>query len=115
LKAYKGVKFYKVPYQYSDYDMCGFYEWDMEQFAKLGAEKVVYYYGTGDYCGGGEAMIRRNNKWYRANFSHCSCYGPTEHLDSELMAKPFNLNRITPELRSELKPILDYMKRYGIK
>jgi hypothetical protein len=63
------------------YDSCEMSEYNFQKLRDMQVEEVRYWYATGSYCGIGEMLIRKNGKWYHHNMSHCSCYGPTEHLE----------------------------------
>jgi hypothetical protein len=44
------------------------------------AEEIWYWYATGDYCGGGVAILRGGDgRWGVAGLSHCSCNGPWDN------------------------------------
>lgn len=54
---------------------------DLAQFEDR-YEWVVYWYESGDYDGGGEAVaLRKDGKIDVWNLSHCSCYGPLDEWD----------------------------------
>jgi len=43
-----------------------------------GTSLIVDWYEYGNYDGSGTAIAKAGRKYYYANLSHCSCYGPTE-------------------------------------
>ena len=116
MKKYKDIKFYQVPHQHMDYTMCELDDYDMDKLLDLNIEKIVYYYGYGSYCGGGEGLAKlKNGRWYRIYFGHCSCFGHCEYIEDELKAPPFDRRKISKELDKDLKPIIDYIKKHHIK
>lgn len=58
-----------------------------------GADEIIYWYSVGDYCGAGEALLRKGDKWAHITMSHCSCNGPwdDEVLDREYQDPPFEV------------------------
>lgn len=54
--TYNGIKVYQVkPYPENWYEESELGEWDLDHLPE-GTEKIVYYYGTGDYEGGDEQL-----------------------------------------------------------
>jgi hypothetical protein len=57
-------------------------EYDCPNIQKLGCKWFVYYYQSGDYEGSGFAVWKKGRKFFYSDLGHCSCYGPTEKLES---------------------------------
>lgn len=84
--------------------------YDVDKLESFGFQEVRYYYGVGYYEGGGFALLNHNGRWFKHDMGHCSCYGPTDHL--ELSGNGFaTLDEMkascTPEALSEIAPLLD--------
>ncbi len=58
-----------------------FDEYDLEELYKTNAQAAFYWYVTGSYEGSGQLLILKDGSWYIHDCGHCSCYGPTEHLE----------------------------------
>lgn len=70
-----------LPEGYGEYSSEEFGEFDVERLLATGADYVVYWYGSGCYCGSGHVIARKDGRWHHHDCSHCSCYGPTEGID----------------------------------
>lgn len=58
-----------------------FGEYEEDELRKIaGFECAYYWYWAGVYEGGGELLLKVNDKWYLHDMSHCSCFGPLSHL-----------------------------------
>ncbi|HUX80250.1 MAG TPA: DUF1778 domain-containing protein [Alphaproteobacteria bacterium] len=55
-------------------------DYEFEKVIAIGVTKIVYHYEQGCYEGGGDALLYKDGKWYLASLSHCSCYGPMDHI-----------------------------------
>lgn len=83
-------------------------------------EVAIFDYGIGDYCGGGNMLIKllNDDNWYIIYLDHCSCYGPEQGLDEFTPSedKSYNIfnieNEVTPEFKDELNVLIDVAKEY---
>ena len=51
-------------------------------------KKFIYFYWCRGYDGEGVAVfLNKNDKWHIIDLGRCSCFGPTERLNSVLMGK----------------------------
>jgi hypothetical protein len=50
----------------------------LEELEDGNYEWLVYNYEYEGYGGGGDGVMLKNGNLYYMNFSHCSCYGPTD-------------------------------------
>lgn len=55
---------------------------NIKDFERLEVDWCVYYYEAGDYEGSGFGLWKKDGKLGYSDFSHCSCYGPTENLST---------------------------------
>ena len=55
---------------------------DFQRIEEAGFDLCVYWYQTGDYCGRGELLARKDGRYYHHDMCHCSCYGPTTYFDT---------------------------------
>ena len=86
-------------------------DYDLEDIPR-DIEEIWYWYAIGSYEGSGNLIALRDGKYYLESLSHCSCYGPTEHLDFNI---PYNsieeLERAaTGEYTKEIKLLIDMIK-----
>ena len=79
-----------APISYNGYDTCDIDDDVLEVLERNEADAGFYWYGTGSYEGSGELIILKNNKWYLNSLSHCSCYGPLDHLNDNEIKEGFN-------------------------
>lgn len=85
-----------------------FTEYDEERLRESGADLVAYWYGSGSYEGTGHIIARKAGRWYQHDCSHCSCYGPTCHIDfngSGDESLDSLLASCSQELRGYLEPL----------
>jgi len=54
---------------------------EVKDLEELGIDEVWYWYVSGSYEGSGQMIIRKEDKYYLHNMSHCSCYGPLDEID----------------------------------
>lgn len=86
-------------YTYSDGDTLSDYALkEIESLHKV--DEIWYWYQSGSYDGDGEMFLRKGDKYASSSLSHCSCYGPTEHLpkDTEYVSleeleKQYSINK----------------------
>jgi len=84
MRIYRTVELPKNYASDNDYSSCELDDYDLLKFRDLGVEEIRYWYATGSYCGVGEVLMFKDGKWYHADMGHCSCYGPTEHIESTI-------------------------------
>lgn len=53
-----------------------------KELDERGIDEAWYWYVAGSYEGSGQIIFRRGGKWGQHDMGHCSCYGPTCHLDT---------------------------------
>lgn len=67
-----------------DSDYCNkpqkFEDYELENLYKLNVDEIWYHYFTGSYEGSGQIILKKGDKFYQHDCSHCSCYGPTENI-----------------------------------
>ena len=113
MRNYKGIKIYQVRGHTGYYDdETEISDYDLKTLFGKNISKVVYWYATGDYEGGGEALMKVDRRWYRVCLSHCSCNGPLDNMD---FTHEFIRSKCTEELDDNLEPLLKYMKKYKIR
>ena len=72
--------------------------------------EVRYYYGKGYYEGYGQMLLQIAGSWRIYCLSHCSCYGPLEHLSLNNMSPPAAdfeklKTKCSEELWKEIEPL----------
>jgi len=55
-------------------------ESELEKLYPLNVDEAWYWYKQGSYEGRGQILIRRGQQYMIHDLSHCSCYGPLDHL-----------------------------------
>ena len=55
---------------------------DISEYGCESYQWVVYWYEVGDYCGSGEAVSFDGSEYRTHSLGHCSCYGPSEGMES---------------------------------
>lgn len=63
-------------------------QWDFDYIKNLELDEIWYWYGGGGYEGSGQILMRKGELYDLHDCGHCSCYGPTEHI--EFKGKPLN-------------------------
>jgi len=58
-----------------------FSEYSIQNIKAFGADLAIYWYEYEGYEGSGYILMKKGLKWYINDCSHCSCYGPTEHIN----------------------------------
>ena len=116
MKIYNYAKF-PEGFDYNYGDICDFDTWDLERLKDF--DEVYYWYATGSYEGSGHLIGLLKGKWYMHDCGHCSCYGPTEHLDvSENFAYDSleELERACSKgLIPQVRPLIDMAKEKADK
>jgi hypothetical protein len=74
--------------EYGSYTIEAFGEYELECLNVLNLDEIWYWYGSGDYCGTGQLLMRKGDLYDLHDCGHCSCYGPT--TDSDYCTPPFN-------------------------
>ena len=105
----------------SKFDICDWYGKDAfstlsnSQIDELGYnfDFIVYsYYGAG-YEGNGNAIVKKEGKYYHFSLSHCSCYGPLSSPsfnDGKNTLKEI-VESFSDDLRMECKEIINKIKQ----
>lgn len=68
-------------------------------------EWIRYWYAQGSYDGSGMMILKTKDGFYLHDMSHCSCYGPLEHLE---LTRPYStiedlINNCSEELEDLLQ------------
>jgi hypothetical protein len=84
---------------------------EIEEFGEF--DKLVYAYSEGNYDGSGFAACRVGTQWFYLELGHCSCYGPTENINT---AKNMKLTldeviAIAEKNYSEGKLVVEYLNK----
>ena len=96
------------------YEYSGLNDSDLAQLRKIpDLVEVRYYYGSGEFEGMGQMLLRQaSGEWRLYSLSHCSCYGPMDHLEECWDSlKPYKTLEgmkadCSQELWEELKPLV---------
>lgn len=83
---------------------------------ELEVEAAFYWYISGSYEGTGEVIMLKDKAWYLCSLSHCSCYGPTEHVNLDGAAyHNFEelLSACTNEYKKLVNPLIQLIKDHG--
>lgn len=86
---------------------------------EIKADAGFYWYCRAPYCGDGELIYLKDDKWYLYSMSHCSCYGPTEHLtDGRSELKSYDsfqelLAACTDDYKTHINPLIQLIKDKG--
>jgi hypothetical protein len=99
-------------------------EFEIEDLEKTNASVVVYWYDQEFYEGYGFAAWELNGKFGYHALGHCSCYGPTDHLDPRVLWTAEEMETVVsnsdydydhaPEVWSKLKEVLGNYETYSI-
>lgn len=97
-----------LPEGFSGFDDEPLSESDIEKIAATGALEARYCYGYGGYEGAGHLLVHTGAAWYHHSLSHCSCYGPVEHLALKTGYPTLDalLQSCSEDLREELMPLM---------
>lgn len=60
-------------------DWAELYDSDLENIA---ADEIWYWYSTAWYEGSGHLIARVGDRYFHHDMSHCSCFGPLDHVDN---------------------------------
>ena len=55
-------------------------EYELEKIPEE-VEWIKYWYAQGSYDGSGMMILKTKDGYYLYDMSHCSCYGPLDHLE----------------------------------
>jgi len=113
----KIFKIDKMPVENSYEEISEFSQYDLEDVYKTNAEAGFYWYASGSYEGSGQLLILKDGKWYLHSCSHCSCYGPVEHLE---LTKPMSSldeikSKCSEDLWKEIECLVNLAKEKGYK
>lgn len=79
---------------------------------KTDIEWIVYHYTSDWYEGSGEAIVKKDNKYYYYDLGHCSCYGPlegspTEHSLQEILSDKDNVHDfdVCQEIKDKIREL----------
>lgn len=70
--------------QNSDYyygELSELSEYELQDLEEKGIDEVWYWYATAPYEGIGQLLLRKGDLYDFHDAGHCSCYGPTEHVE----------------------------------
>ena len=56
-------------------------DYELNGLRDYGVEVVAYNYTSMPYEGQGPLIFRHNKLWKYHDMGHCSCYGPTDHIE----------------------------------
>lgn len=90
-----------------------FNEYELKDIKKLEADWFVYYYESGCYDGQGFAIWKKDEKYFYSNLGHCSCYGPTDDLNSIPYSNFGDIEKIGKNY-SNAKQVIDYIKSHKL-
>ena len=76
-KKYEWYSSSTTPDDFSEYDL----KYINEQDPNI--EAAFYWYIMGSYEGTGYLLTLKDNKWYITYCAHCSCYGPTDKINTD--------------------------------
>ena len=112
---------FPTAFDFSYYGLSDFiYEDEIKKLEDYGVSIIIYWYGTGDYCGDGEAILKTKDGWRTASLGHCSCYGPFDAIDTgSSVLDGTTLEEIkknsTKEYLDRIIDLLDKAKKLGYK
>ena len=93
--------------------------YELSKIEEVGAEVVFYWYAYGHYEGAGQIIFKIGNKWYLYDASHCSCYGPTDHIEESIEEGYASLDEILTHCsnayKEEIMPLIRLAKEKGYK
>jgi hypothetical protein len=98
MREMKAVQIEMTDSGYFDNEALQSYE--LEKVEDAGVDVIVYCYGNGGYEGAGEALLRKNGRWFYESLGHCSCYGPLDSL--ELSGDGETLDALAARMSEEL-------------
>jgi len=86
-------------------------EWELKQIPN-GVDVFIYDYSSGSYEGSGNALFRKNGKWFLHNMGHCSCYGPTENIDSCGHGETLKQMKLSKEYAEQTKELFKRASKF---
>lgn len=114
MKTYNYNKFPKN-YTYRYGEISSLEDYEISKLKEMGISKIYYWYASGDYEGSGNLLCKKGKLWYLHDMSHCSCYGPLEHLDLSSNKGYSSLKKIkskcTKELFEQIEPLFNKAKK----
>ena len=88
--------------------------YELDVVKSLKADFFVSKYESGSYDGSGMAIWKRGRKWFYDNLGHCSCYGPTENLETANKAG-YTFEQIKELVKTnytEYQELIDYIVKH---
>ena len=108
----------KAPKSYSSQESVDFDEGEIRDIEATGADVVAYWYVHEDYEGSGYILLHfPSGELLLESASHCSCYGPTEHLMSVPAVSWASsmqdlVGRFSPDMFEEARPLVEAMQEH---
>ena len=98
---------------YDYYEDCALDEWDCKNIRATDADEAWYWYSVGSYEGTGCLIVRIGDSWAVHDLAHCSCFGPTDNLDTTKRFESVEkmIEGCTPDRLREMQPLLDAIRR----
>ena len=81
-------------------------EWDIKLLNPFELDEIWYWYQQGTYDGDGSILMKKGKLWCIDSLSHCSCYGPTDHVTFDGVEKSELKNKHSQGLLSEASKLL---------
>jgi hypothetical protein len=104
---------------YGGYTISELDNFNIEKLTAYNIKVAFYWYATAPYEGSGAMIVLKDEGWYVFSLSHCSCYGPTEHIDFNGKATSKSLTGLkkksSPEFYNEIKELVDLARKFGYK
>ncbi|MDD5651087.1 MAG: hypothetical protein PHF86_11835 [Candidatus Nanoarchaeia archaeon] len=104
---------------YGGYTISKLNNYDIEKLNAYNITTAFYWYATAPYEGSGAMIALKDDGWYVFNLSHCSCYGPTEHINFNGNAVSKSLTGLkkksTEEFYKEIKELVDLARIFGYR
>jgi hypothetical protein len=93
-------------------DYCPLTDYEMEDINKLNLDNAWYWYASGSYEGDGAILMVKDGKWNWGDMGHCSCYGPTEHLEFKPSYESLDdlLSHCSDSAKEDLAPLVEAAK-----
>ena len=74
------LKSYPENYGYSYGELGDLDNWEIDGLDSE-FDEIWYFYAYGSYEGNGMMLIKKGELYDVHNMGHCSCYGPTDHIN----------------------------------
>lgn len=106
-------------YDWAEEEIAEFSKYELEEIYSINPEVAFYWYTYGCYEGSGQLLFLKDGEWHLHNCGHCSCYGPTDDIDTIVASVGTSLNGIrekcSDELWIEVAPLVILAKSKGYK